>query len=120
MPDKEFRVKPIPFPIPKFAGKSPTDKTVAKGDLAVAPGVRAEMENFDFEVDVKVTGFKLVVIRGGDVIEVPSNSNRVTADMKGLLGSVSRGQKIYIEDIKVKMPDGSEKPIPSSLSLKVQ
>lgn len=120
MPDKEFRVKPIPFPIPKFAGKSPTDKTVAKGDLAVAPGVRAEMENFDFEVDVKVTKFKLVVIRGGDVIEVPSNSNRVTADMKGLLSSVARGQKIYIEDIEVKMPDGSNKPIPSSLSLRVQ
>ncbi len=120
MPEKKFRVKPIPFPIPKFAGKSPTDKVVTKGDLAVAPGVRAEMVNFDFEVDVKVTGFSLVVIRGGDVIEVQSNSNRVTEQMKGLLAAVARGQKVFIENITVKMPDGSEKPIPSSLSLKVQ
>jgi len=120
MPEKKFRVKPIPFPLPKFAGKSPTDKVVTKGDLTVAPGVRAEMENFDFEVEVKVTSFSLVVIRGGDVIEVQSKSNRVTEEMKGLLGAVARGQKVFIENIVVRMPDGTEKPIPSSLSLKVQ
>jgi hypothetical protein len=61
-----------------------------------------------------------VAIAGGNVKDLTSNSNRVTPEMQQLLGSLSRGNKIYIEDITVKMPDGSTTPIPSSISLKVQ
>ena len=118
MGKKEFRVKRIPDPVPKFAGKYPTDNTVPKGDLTVAAGVRAEMVNFDFDVNVTVTGFSMIFIRDGQVIEKKSSNNRVTDSMKQNMKKVGKGQKVYLEKIKVKMPDGTTRQV-ANISLKV-
>lgn len=116
--EKEFRVKRIPDPVPVFAGKRPSDSTVPRTDATIAAGVRAEMENFDFEVNVKVSSFNMIFIRDGQVIEKTANSNRVTDGMKANLSKVKRGQKIYLENIKVNMPDGTVRQV-SNISLKV-
>ncbi|MCH2197607.1 MAG: hypothetical protein MK081_02405 [Flavobacteriales bacterium] len=116
--EKDFRVKRIPDPVPVFAGKKPSDNTVPRGDMRIAAGVRAEMENFDFDVTVTVTGFSMVFIRDGQVIEKSSNNNRVTSDMKANMEKVKKGQKVYVEKIKVKMPDGSTRQV-ANISLKV-
>lgn len=118
MGKKEFRVKRIPDPVPTFAGKGPSDSTVPKGDMSVAAGVRAEMENFDFDVTVKVESFNMIFIRDGQVIEKVSPSNRVTDEMKANMKKVGKGQKIYIEKIKVKLPDGTTRQV-ANISLKV-
>ncbi|MDG1160136.1 MAG: GldM family protein [Flavobacteriales bacterium] len=118
MGKKEFRVKRIPDPVPVFAGKRPSDSTVPKGDMSVAAGVRAEMENFDFDVNVKVESFNMIFIRDGQVIEKTANSNRVTDEMQANMKKVGKGQKIYIEKIKVKLPDGSIRQV-ANISLKV-
>jgi len=118
MGKKEFRVKRIPDPVPVFAGKRPSDSTVPKGDMSVAAGVRAEMENFDFDVNVKVESFNMIFIRDGQVIEKTSNSNRVTEEMQANMKKVGKGQKIYLEKIKVKLPDGSVRQV-ANISLKV-
>lgn len=118
MGEKEFRVKRIPDPVPVFAGKRPTDNTVPVNDMRIAAGVRAEMENFDFDVTVKVTSFNMVFIRDGQVIEKKSNDNRTTSDMKANMEKVNKGQKIYIENIMVKMPDNTERKV-ANISLKV-
>ncbi len=81
MGKKEFRVKRIPDPVPKFAGKKPSDNTVKKGDMSIAAGIRADMENFDFDVKVTVKSFNMIFIRDGQVIEKSSKSNRVTSEM---------------------------------------
>ncbi|MGB0423786.1 MAG: GldM family protein, partial [Flavobacteriales bacterium] len=118
MGKKEFRVKRIPDPVPKFAGKYPTDNTVPKGDLSVAAGIRAEMVNFDFEVDVRVTSFNMIFIRDGNVVEKSSSSYKVTDEMKANIKKVGKGQKVYLEKIKVKMPDGTTRQV-ANISLKV-
>jgi gliding motility-associated protein GldM len=118
MGDKMFRVKPIPDPVPIFAGKKPTDTTVPKADAVVASGIIAKMENFDFEVSVKVKSFSMVFIRDGQVIEKNSPSNALTDEMLANLKKVGQGQKIYIEKINVSMPDGSVRPV-SNISLRV-
>lgn len=118
MGKKDFRVKRIPDPVPSFAGKGPSDSTVPKGDMGVAAGVRAEMENFDFDVTVKVESFNMIFIRDGQVIEKVSNSNRVTEEMKANMKKVGKGQKLYIEKIKVKLPDGTTRQV-ANISLKV-
>jgi gliding motility-associated protein GldM len=118
MGDKTFRVKRIPDPVPVFAGKKPSDSTVPQADFTIASGVRAEMENFDFEVSVKVESFNMVFIRDGQVIEKTSKSNRVTDDMKPNMAKVGKGQKVYIEKIVVKMPDGTTRQV-SNITLKV-
>ena len=76
------------------------------------------MENFDFDVKVRVQEFTLRLSKDGTFKEFKSKSNRLTDDMKALLDRVRRGNVIYFEDIVVKMPDGSER-ILSPLKLKV-
>ena len=116
--EKEFRVKRIPDPVPVFAGKKPSDSTVPRNDLRVAAGVRADMENFDFEVAVKVSSFNMIFIRDGQVIEKTSSNNRVTDGMKANLDKVKKGQKVYVEKIMVKMPDATTRQV-ANISLKV-
>ena len=114
----EFRVKTVPDPVPRFAGKSVGDDKVKKSDLTAAQGVIAKMENFDFDLNFKVTSFKLTMIVGGTPIEKVSNSNRVTGDMKTMLSKAKPGSKVYIENIKAKGPDGTIRKL-GSIALKV-
>lgn len=118
LPGREFRVKRIPDPSPRFAGKKPSDKTITKVLLENAPSVGALMENFDFDVDVRVKRFNVTVTKGGTFVEQSSNSNMVTSNMKELFRSVGRGSVVYIEDIVVSMPDGTERALPT-MKLKV-
>lgn len=113
-----FRVKKIPDPTPSFARKGPSDNTVKKADFSNARGLVAKMENFDFEVNVKVASFKMVFVKDGNIIEKVSNSNKVTSEMQANMKKVRSGEKVYIESIKVKMPDGTTRKV-SNLSLKI-
>ena len=118
LPGRDFRVKRIPDPSPRFAGKTPADKTITKVLLENAPSVGALMENFDFDVEVRVKRFNVTVTKGGTFVEQSSNSNMVTSNMKELFRTVGRGSVVYIEDIVVSMPDGTERALPT-MKLKV-
>lgn len=113
-----FRVKTVPNPAPFFAGKGQGDDKVKKSELTAAQGVAARMENFDFDLKFAVTQFKLTMIVGGTPIEKMSKGNRVTGEMKTMLSKAKRGQKIYIEDIRAKGPDGTIRKL-GSIALKV-
>jgi hypothetical protein len=60
----------------------------------------------------------MVFIRGGQVIENSSSSNKTTSEMKANMAKVKRGQKVYIEKIMVTMPDGTTRQL-ANLALKV-
>lgn len=113
-----FRVKRLPDPVASILGQK--EGLVSKGKLSAASFLKAEMENFDFDTKVDVVSFKMTVSMGGDLQELNQNSGAtLTAQMKNLLNSVRVGNRIYFEDIKVKMPDGSVRKVPSII-LKVQ
>lgn len=114
----EFRCKAIPNPVPKFAGAGPTDASVNRNKMMAAPGVIAEMEDFDFDLNYTVTRFDITAIVGGSPVTQSSRSNRVTADQKALLQRVRSGQQIYIENVRAKGPDGTERKL-APISLKV-
>ena len=118
MPPRKFRVKRVPDPVPVFAGKVPTDRSISKGDLQVAVGVAARMENFDFEVATTVRSFRMTATVGGTIVEKESNSNKVTADMKAMLEQVRKGNLVMLSEIRVAMPDGTDRILPS-ITLKV-
>jgi gliding motility-associated protein GldM len=118
LPASDFRVKRIPDPVPSFAGKTPSDRTISKNTVLGAPGVSAKMQGFDFDVKVTVKSFSISVSRDGALVERKSNSNRLTSDMSELLKRVGRGNVIYIEDIVVSMPDGTERQL-APMKLKV-
>jgi hypothetical protein len=114
----EFRVKRIPDPVPFWAGKKPSDRTITKNEVLSFAPLAAKMDNFDFDVKVRVKSFTIRLSKDGTFKELNSPNNKITSDMKALLNRVKRGNTIYFEDIIVGMPDGTERMV-SSLKLKI-
>lgn len=118
MPPKKFRIKKIPDPVPSFAGKKPYDSTINQGDAGVAAGVRAEMEGFDFPVTATVSSFIVSMVTNGQYKEYKMSSNKLSEDVQGVIKKMKKGEKIFIEQIMCKMPDGTERKLaPITLKL---
>ena len=114
----KFRLKSVPDPVAKFAGKGPSDNTVKQSELTAALGVIADLEDFVFDLNFPVRSFDIVVIMGGDVKRLESSSNRITSQQKELLGQVRRNQTIIIENIRATAPDGTIRKL-GTISLRV-
>jgi gliding motility-associated protein GldM len=116
---KEFRVKAIPDPIPSFNGKKPTDGTITQGELSVASGIRADMSNFDFNVTPKVKSFVITVgTASGGIKEYTNVGYELSQANKDMLKKVKKGEKIFLEQIKCDMPDGTQRTL-ANINLKV-
>jgi gliding motility-associated protein GldM len=113
-----FRVKRIPDPVPFWAGKRPSDRTITKNEVLSFAPLAAKMDNFDFDVKVRVKNFTIRVSKDGSFKDLTSPNNRLTNDMKALLDRVRRGNIIYFEDIVVGMPDGSQRVL-APMKLKI-
>lgn len=113
----KFRVKRLPDPAATILNQK--EGLVSKGKLKAATFLKAEMENFDFDVKVKVKQFKMTISIGGDLKEFVAKGNKLTGPMRSMLAQVRRGNRVYFEEIKVKMPDGTTRKVPSII-LKVK
>ena len=113
-----FRIKSVPDPTPMFGGKGPSDSKITKGDLTASQGVRADLKDFVFDLQYPVTSFDMTAIIGGESKTLQSTSNKVTPDMVTLAGKLRSGQRVIIENIKAKAPDGSIRTL-GNISLKV-
>lgn len=118
MPGMKFRVKNVPNPRPYFAGKSVDDETIKKPELTASAGVIAKMIDFEFDLKFEVVGYKVTMIVGGTPIEKIANGAAVTGDMKEMFQKAKPGQKVYIEQIKARGPDGTTRNL-GSLAFKV-
>ncbi|MFZ1687210.1 MAG: gliding motility protein GldM [Flavobacteriales bacterium] len=118
MPGMEFRVKNVPNPTPYFAQKGAADETVKKSDLTAAQGVIAKMENFEFDLKFEVVEYRLTMIIAGTPIEKTVKGAALSGDMKEMLTKAKPGQKVYIEGIKARGPDGTVRNL-GALSFKV-
>jgi gliding motility-associated protein GldM len=107
---KEFRIKPLPLPYATFAGKR--EGKVRKNLLLSQSGVFAEMgDDFDFELEYKVTQFQVATVRNGFYVNEFSNSNKVTDEQMDLIQGTSRGSRVIIEEIKAIGPDGRNRKL---------
>ena len=113
-----FRVKNVPNPAPYFAGKSVNDETIKKAELTASQGVIAKMENFEFDLKFDVVEFRVTMIVGGTPIEKYTKGPALSGEMKEMLSKAKPGQKVYIENIKARGPDGTVRSL-GSLSFKV-
>ena len=112
LPAKNFRVKRIPDPVALGRGKKPTGQIITKAEVLSFAPVAARMEGFDFDVKVRVKSFTLRISKDGAFSDLPSGNNRLTTDQKEALKRLRRGNIIYLEDILVSMPDGTERDLP--------
>ena len=105
-----FRVKTVPNPVPKVGGK--IGGKIDKATLAAQVAVVAEMENFEFDLKFTVTEFSVSAVVKGFAQLKPSKSARFTDDQKTLINTLTKGSKVYIEDIKAMGPDKKVRDLP--------
>jgi len=118
MQGNPFRVKNVPNPTPYFAGKSVDDETIKKAELTASQGVIAKMVDFEFDLRFEVVEFKVTMIVSGTPIEKYTKGPALSGEMKEMFQKAKPGQKVYIEGIKAKGPDGTIRSL-GSLSFKV-
>jgi gliding motility-associated protein GldM len=106
----DYRVKTVPNPVAKVAGK--IGGKIDKATLAAQVAVQADMENFDFDLKFRITEFSVTAVVKGFTQTKPTKGAAITADQKALINSLAKGSKVYFEDIKVVGPDGSSRELP--------
>lgn len=91
----EFRIKDIPRPNGSIRGETNTAK-MPKSNLEIS-SVGAILEDFDFDLNLAVSGFKFKV-PGQPTVVV--NGNKLNAQAKSALSRAGRGEQVQIFDIE--------------------
>ncbi|QZT35878.1 gliding motility protein GldM [Halosquirtibacter xylanolyticus] len=112
----DFRVKRVPDPIAEIFGLS--NGAVLKGKFKRGVQVEAVLKDFDFDLKFKVKTFVVSTSKRGFVVEKKSNSDRLTSDQIKLIKGVTRGSRVYIENIIAHGDDGTDRRLPS-ISLRI-
>jgi len=100
-----FRVKALPDPVVKVAGKK--GGKISRNVFSAQTGVFADMEDFDFDLEFKITEFTVSTTdKGGYFIGQSTKGNVFTKGQKDLMKDLRRGQRVNIEDVKAIGPDG--------------
>jgi hypothetical protein len=108
---EEFRVKRVPDPVAKVNGIK--GGGIEKNILLAQVGVAADMENFEFELQYRVTEFTVSTTINNFLREETSKSYKFTKAQKQIIQSLSKGQRVYIQDIKAVGPDGVQRNLPA-------
>lgn len=99
---QKFRTKPLPngevyWPY----------RIVRKDWLMSQTGIQVPLVNHGIDIHFEVTEFTLCTYKNGQMIENKSSSGRFTEEQKEQLRLLNSGDKLYIEDVMAKYPDGS-------------
>ncbi|MCV6629921.1 MAG: gliding motility protein GldM [Flavobacteriaceae bacterium] len=94
----KFRIKDIPRPTGTIRGESGSIK-MSKNNLGIST-IGAILEDFDFDLNIQVTGFKFKV-PGQPTVKV--RGNRLNAQAKSALKRAKRGSTVQILDIEAKI-----------------
>lgn len=106
----DFRVKRIPDPIAKFAGK--TGGSMSSVVIKSQNALFAILENFDFDAKFKVTRFSLVIAKPrSDVVALQANGNSFSAQMQAAIGAITPGTRVIFDDIVAVGPDGTQRQL---------
>ena len=104
-----FRCKTVPDPVAKVAKLKGGE--IQKELLAAQEYVIAEMENFDFQLEYKITGFTVSALVDGFFVSKITTGNRFSDEQKRILQNSRKNQKIYIEDVSARGPDGKTRKL---------
>jgi gliding motility-associated protein GldM len=107
MGSTKFRIRAVPTPVAKFAGVQ--GGNIDKARIVANPLATADMGDFVFEgVRFTVTSFNFVMAeRSGVLTTLAQRGNRLDGAALGRVQAATRGQRIFIENIMAKGPDGS-------------
>lgn len=117
---KKFRIKPVPKPTPYFGSKA--SGTISAEQVGIVDAIVASMgEGFAFEgVKYVVSHFRLTYVpKRGNFKEATNNGPRLTPKMDRILSDPKPGDKIIVDNISAKGPDGVKR-LPSTIVLTVE
>jgi len=115
----DFRIFNLPTPDARVEGIRGSEGNLTAGRLAGLQIVRAEAEDFVFEVEYKVQSFDVAVPGAGGIWNtISSNSERFTSEQKNLFRQLRSGSRVMIEKIKATGPDGVVRNL-NSITIKV-
>lgn len=104
---KDFRIRPVPPPTPKIAGKN--GGNISVNDLAAGMGIIADLEGFIMEnIKFVVDRFTVVVQQGIYVDEIQNRDWRFSNEVLNKIRSLKRGERITFENIVAKGPSGEQ------------
>lgn len=118
MGSMNFRVKRVPDPVAQVANL--TGGNIRKEDLQLEDGIMAVLPDFDFDLKFTVTQFDVTLTGAGGYANTwKSTNNRFTADQKAQFRNLVTGSIIYIDNIKAKGDDGTDRDL-DPISFKIR
>ncbi|PUV22865.1 MULTISPECIES: gliding motility protein GldM [Sphingobacterium] len=106
----EFRVKRIPDPIAKFAGK--TGGSMATVALKAQNALFAKLDNFDFDATFKVTKFTMIIAKPrADAIVLSTSGGQLSSSMASALNGIVPGTRVIFDNIVAVGPDGTSRQL---------
>ena len=116
----DFRIKDLPTPTARIEGSTAGQANLTIGQLSRLQIVEAEAEDFLFEVEFKVTTFKVVSTDASGITgSQESTNNEFTPAQLALFRGMKVGQRFSIEDIKAIGPDGKVRAL-NPINVKVR
>ena len=106
----DFRVKRIPDPKAKFAGK--TGGNLSSVVIKSQNAIFAILENFDFDAKFVVTRFNLVIAKPrADAVILQTNGNTLSSQMRAAMAAVTPGTRVIFDNIVAVGPDGTQRAL---------
>lgn len=107
-----FRVKPIPNPTAKFAGKM---GGIISGNKLAGEAVVAAIDNFEFDIKIPVLKFNVTIVRPRqEPQQFFCTGSSLNAQVKAAVASLPYKSVVYIDNVQVQLPDGRT-PIVNSM-----
>jgi len=100
----EFRVKIVPNPMAKVANQKAG--SISRALLLSQKVIIADLENFDFDMEFKVTEFTVEGFIGGFMQDVSVKSDQISNQQKNIIRNVVAGSRVLFTNIKAVGPDG--------------
>ncbi|MBP5535901.1 MAG: hypothetical protein J6X62_03820 [Bacteroidales bacterium] len=113
----EIRVKKIPEPV-IMLGEYKSGSSVMKGEFS-ALKLRLVMPDFDFQLPtpLKISQFEFQV-QGSGKMGQTINGSQLNPECLSMINSARKGQKVYIDNVMVKTPDGVQHNINAMFRIK--
>ncbi len=116
----KYRIKPVPPPTPEVLGKRGSFK-MTKAEARSIEFITAKLDNFLFDLKFRVKEFKVTVQAGSKSKTYPIKGNRMTAEIKNIVKTMSPSQHIIIKDIVAQRSDGGNRlPLDGNLIIEIK
>lgn len=113
---KKFRVYDVPDPVVNVTGSNKGN--ITKGALNNFE-VKAELKDFVFDVNFRVTAFTVSTTRNGFLVSEDIKGSKLNKNALDLMRGVGRNGRVYVESVKAVGPDGRERSL-NGITLKMQ